>query len=156
VAGIGSGMVNPPLASTAVGVVEPRRSGMASGVNTTLRQVGIAVGIAVYGSLFTTTLRSGLTNALSGTAGLAGRGAQIANTLQQGKINSVFATLAPATRAQLAGAVHASFAHTLNDLLAVSGGLALAGAVCATVLIRSRDFVTSHAPPPAVAEPVAA
>src|SRR6202012_5534352 len=52
-AGVGSGMVNPPLASTAVGVVAPQRSGMASGVNTTFRQIGIAVGIAVYGSIFT-------------------------------------------------------------------------------------------------------
>src|SRR5664280_2762820 len=36
VAGAGAGMVNPPLASTAVGVVTPHRSGMASGVNTCL------------------------------------------------------------------------------------------------------------------------
>ncbi|WP_343996185.1 MFS transporter, partial [Williamsia deligens] len=50
VAGVGSGLVNPPLASTAVGVVDHHRSGMASGVNNTCRQVGIAVGIAVYGS----------------------------------------------------------------------------------------------------------
>ncbi|HTW11115.1 MAG TPA: MFS transporter, partial [Solirubrobacteraceae bacterium] len=40
VAGAGSGMVNPPLASTAVGVVEPKDAGMASGINTTFRQVG--------------------------------------------------------------------------------------------------------------------
>ena len=46
VAGIGIGFVNPPLASTAIGVVEQARSGMASGVNTTFRQVGLATGIA--------------------------------------------------------------------------------------------------------------
>ena len=56
VAGAGSGMVNPPLASTAVGVVTPQRSGMASGVNTTFRQIGIATGIAVYGSIFAASL----------------------------------------------------------------------------------------------------
>jgi len=39
VAGLGSGLVNPPLASTAVGVVEPRQAGMASGINSTFRQV---------------------------------------------------------------------------------------------------------------------
>jgi predicted MFS family arabinose efflux permease len=50
VAGVGTGLVNPPLASTAVGVVEPRRSGMASGINTTFRQVGIATSIAALGS----------------------------------------------------------------------------------------------------------
>ena len=47
VAGVGVGLINPPLASTAVGVVEPRRAGMASGINSTFRQVGIATGIAL-------------------------------------------------------------------------------------------------------------
>ena len=45
-------MVNPPLASTAVGVVEPRDAGMASGINTTFRQVGIATSIAALGTIF--------------------------------------------------------------------------------------------------------
>jgi predicted MFS family arabinose efflux permease len=52
VGGIGIGMVNPPLASTAVSVVEPRQAGMASGINNTFRQVGIATGVAGLGALF--------------------------------------------------------------------------------------------------------
>ncbi len=60
VAGIGSGLVNPPLAATAVGVVPVHRSGMASGINTTFRQIGIAVGIAVYGSLFSSRMTSSM------------------------------------------------------------------------------------------------
>jgi EmrB/QacA subfamily drug resistance transporter len=52
VGGIGIGMVNAPLASTAVSVVEPRRAGMASGINNTFRQVGIATGIAGLGAIF--------------------------------------------------------------------------------------------------------
>ena len=44
VAGAGVGLVNPALASTAIGVVPPQRSGMASGINSTFRQVGIATG----------------------------------------------------------------------------------------------------------------
>jgi EmrB/QacA subfamily drug resistance transporter len=58
-AGVGAGLVNPPLASTAVGVVHHDRSGMASGANTTFRQVGIAVGIATYGSVFAAAQRHG-------------------------------------------------------------------------------------------------
>ena len=46
VAGVGIGLVNPALATAAVGVVEPQRAGMASGINSTFRQVGIATGIA--------------------------------------------------------------------------------------------------------------
>ena len=38
--GIGIGLTNPALASTAVGVVPAERSGMASGTNSTFRQVG--------------------------------------------------------------------------------------------------------------------
>jgi EmrB/QacA subfamily drug resistance transporter len=52
VAGAGSGMINPPLASTAVGVVAPQDSGMASGINSTFRQVGIATAVAALGSIF--------------------------------------------------------------------------------------------------------
>jgi EmrB/QacA subfamily drug resistance transporter len=52
VAGLGSGLVNAPLAATAVGVVDPRNAGMASGINTTFRQVGIATSIAALGSIF--------------------------------------------------------------------------------------------------------
>ncbi len=56
VAGIGSGLVNAPLASTAVGVVEPHETGMASGINTTCRQIGIATALAAMGSIFASKL----------------------------------------------------------------------------------------------------
>jgi EmrB/QacA subfamily drug resistance transporter len=52
VAGIGAGFVNVPLAATAIGIVEPARAGMASGINTTFRQVGTATGVAALGALF--------------------------------------------------------------------------------------------------------
>jgi EmrB/QacA subfamily drug resistance transporter len=57
IGGIGIGLVNAPLASTAVGVVEPRRAGMASGINNTFRQVGIATGIAGLGAIFQHKIR---------------------------------------------------------------------------------------------------
>ena len=59
VAGIGAGLVNVPLASTAVAVVEPARAGMASGVNGTFRQVGIATGIAALGAIFSSAVGDG-------------------------------------------------------------------------------------------------
>jgi len=48
IAGVGTGLVNPPLASTAVGVVPLQQTGMASRINSTFRQVGIAL----LGTLF--------------------------------------------------------------------------------------------------------
>ena len=55
-AGLGTGLVNPPLASTAIGVVAPPSAGMASGINTTFRQVGIATSVAALGSIFATKM----------------------------------------------------------------------------------------------------
>jgi EmrB/QacA subfamily drug resistance transporter len=55
-AGIGIGFINPPLATAAIGVVEPRRSGAASGINSTFRQVGTAVGIAGLGAILQSKL----------------------------------------------------------------------------------------------------
>ena len=51
-------IVNPALASGAVSVVQPQRSGMASGANNTFRQVGIATGIAVLGAVFQSQILS--------------------------------------------------------------------------------------------------
>jgi len=61
VAGVGAGLVNVPLATTAVAVVEPARAGMASGVNSTFRQVGIATGIAALGAIFSHSLGTAAT-----------------------------------------------------------------------------------------------
>jgi EmrB/QacA subfamily drug resistance transporter len=63
IGGIGIGMVNPPLATTAVSVVPVQRAGMAAGVNNTFRQVGIATGIAGLGAIFQTYYRPGGTPA---------------------------------------------------------------------------------------------
>jgi EmrB/QacA subfamily drug resistance transporter len=63
VGGIGIGVVNPALATTAVGVVPPQRAGMAAGVNNTFRQVGIATGIAGLGAIFEASYKVGGTRA---------------------------------------------------------------------------------------------
>ena len=52
IGGIGIGFVNAPLATTAVSTVRQERAGMASGINNTFRQIGIATGIAALGAIF--------------------------------------------------------------------------------------------------------
>jgi EmrB/QacA subfamily drug resistance transporter len=138
VAGLGSGLVNPPLASTAIGVVPPNRAGMASGANTTFRQVGIATGIAALGSIFTSVIQSHLAGALPPS--LAGSAPRIVNAVRQGSTGQLLASIPAADRAAVGSALRSSFAVALNDLLYVTAGLAIVGAVCATLLIRRKDF----------------
>ncbi len=72
VCGIGAGLVNVPLASTAVGVVAPERAGMASGINSTLRQVGLATGVAGFGAILVNRIRAEVVSHL-GSGPLAGQ-----------------------------------------------------------------------------------
>ncbi len=139
ISGLGSGLVNPPLAATAIGVVPPHQSGMASGANTTFRQIGIATGIAALGTIFASAIRSHLAAALPPS--LAGSAGSIEGAVRQGSIGNLLASLPVADRAPVAAALRSSFAASLNDLLYVTAGVALAGAVCALLLIRQKDFV---------------
>jgi hypothetical protein len=84
VGGIGIGMVNPPLASTAVGVVPPQQAGMASGINSTFRQVGIATGIALLGTLFSNKVKTDVLARVASVPGLSHQGQRIATAVQSG------------------------------------------------------------------------
>jgi EmrB/QacA subfamily drug resistance transporter len=149
-AGAGIGMVNPPLASTAIGVVQPARSGMASGINTTFRQVGIATGIAALGAVFQHQVASVLAERLAGTPG-AGRANQLAEAVA-GSGSQGVASQAPAgARAALEAAARAAFVSGLNEILMIGAGVALVGAVLSLILVRRRDFVGSPEAAPAAA-----
>ena len=155
IAGAGIGLVNPALASTAIGVVPPQRAGMASGINSTFRQVGIATGIAVLGSIFETNLRHGLTAKLAGTPG-AGHAAQLSHAVAGGGAQQVVGAVPAAQRHVAVAAIHASFASSMNDILTVAGVVALVGAVFTVALVRGKDFVGSGAPAPEAAQDAAA
>jgi hypothetical protein len=149
IAGIGSGLVNPPLASTAVGVVEPARAGMASGINTTFRQVGIAASIAALGSVFTAALHRNVSHGLRNMLGSTEHLARILTDIQSGQVAHALASVPADRRAHLATVISSSFVAGINDLLIITAVIALLGAGFSLWLIRSRDFLHAHATPPA-------
>jgi predicted MFS family arabinose efflux permease len=142
-AGAGVGLTNPAIASAAVGVVDPRRSGMASGVNSTFRQVGIATGIAGLGAIFQSSVTTKVLDALNNAPGAA-KLLPPAEVLAQGDPK----VAGPAREAFITG-----WTGALNQILVVAAILALAGAVSALVLVRSSDFVAHGAPAPEGATP---
>jgi EmrB/QacA subfamily drug resistance transporter len=90
IGGIGIGLVNAPLATTAVSTVRVERAGMASGINNTFRQIGIATGIAALGAIFSAKTGNartpaafvhGLHSILLVGAGVAAVGAVVAAAL---------------------------------------------------------------------------
>ena len=144
VAGVGAGLVNVPLASTAVGVVAPSRAGMASGINSTFRQVGIAAGVAALGSIFAARIRDGVISHLAGTP-LAHSAQSLAATISSGHAAQAIASAPPAVRGQVAAASVGSFVSALDDILLIAAVVAFCGSVVALALIRQKDFIDTSA-----------
>jgi EmrB/QacA subfamily drug resistance transporter len=159
-AGAGVGLVNPPLASTAIGVVPNERSGMASGINSTFRQVGIATGIAGLGAVFQHSVTSGTTATLraSGHAHevLSAAHGQLGTLLESGEVTKIAHSLSPAARTALDHSYRVGFTGAFTTIATIAAIIALVGAFLAFVLVRSRDFISAGELPAAQgAEPVA-
>ena len=160
VAGIGIGAVNPVLASSAISVVPPERSGMASGANNTFRQVGIATGIAGLGTVFQTQIQNhtlaALGSSAAGQAVVAHGGVALKSALAGGGVRQAMGSIpSAASRQALLDAYRVGFSATLNHLMVIGAVIAFIGSVGSFALVRQRDFVPSFAPGPE-SEPVEA
>jgi EmrB/QacA subfamily drug resistance transporter len=138
--GAGVGLVTPALASTAVGVVQPQQAGMASGINATFRQVGVATGIALLGTLFSSQIKSYVTGHLATVPGASGHGSQIATAVQSGDVAKVLAQLPASARGSVSEIAKGAFTSGLNEIFLVAAIIALVSAVITFFSIRSKDF----------------
>jgi EmrB/QacA subfamily drug resistance transporter len=148
-AGLGAGLINVPLASTAVAVVPAERAGMASGINSTLRQVGIATGVATLGTILISRIRSEVVAHLSGTP-LAVHSHTLATAVSAGGLRGAIVGVPASMRGLLVGAAKVSYVDALNTILLVGAGVAFVGMVVAFTTIRQRDF---HESPVAAGAP---
>jgi EmrB/QacA subfamily drug resistance transporter len=156
-AGAGVGFINPPLASTAVGVVEPARAGMASGINSTFRQIGIATGIAGFGAIFSHTVSSRISDLLDVVAGVSpAQAASIASAVSQGGgAGPALAAAPPQARADAIYAVRVGYVDGLNKIFLIAAILIFATALLSFLLIRQKDFEASAAHRPVAADDAA-
>ncbi len=130
VGGIGIGVANPALAASALRVVDPARTGMASGINNTFRLGGMAVGVAALGAL----LENRVQTTFSAAAG--------DNTTALGAAVSSAGLRAVAGHPNLAEPATEAFTSGLNDVLLTGAALAAVGALAAFVLLRTRASAT--------------
>src|SRR5581483_11068031 len=144
VGGVGIGMVNAPLASTAVSVVEQRKAGMASGINNTFRQIGIATGIAALGAIFQDKIQSQIAASGYVPGKYVHAFAQaVASGSANQAISHVVRTGTPAIVRHFQTLANSAFIHGLNTIFFVAAFVLFAGAICALALVRQRDFVAS-------------
>jgi EmrB/QacA subfamily drug resistance transporter len=163
--GFASGLMNPPISTLAVGTVERRVAGMASGISGLCRQVGIAFGIAFLGAVLTSRYKSyihdrvmaiyapgitpevkqniikGIQSAgdLAGSAGLKG------GTAQQNPYahSPLFPTLSYISKS--------SFVDGTIDILRIAAAIVAVGFLASVFLVRQSDLRQGEGAPPAAA-----
>jgi predicted MFS family arabinose efflux permease len=145
--GLGAGAVNPSVAAAALGTVQVAKSGMASGLNSTFRLLGVAVGVAMLGAVVESEVSSSLGSSLPA----APHG--LVDVVATGNVEAAVASAPPGLESQVASAAETAFVAGFDTVQLVAAAIAFAGAVLALALVRDRDFVaapgTEAAPAPA-------
>jgi EmrB/QacA subfamily drug resistance transporter len=128
-AGIGLGITSTALASAALAAVEPARAGMAAGLTNTLRQVGTATGVAVFGALYASRVTAATQHALAGLPASPDAMHRLAGAVASGAGSRVATLVPPAARAAVTHAARAGTASGLNDVLLAAAAFAVLGAI---------------------------
>jgi MFS family permease len=157
IAGAGVGLLNPVIADVALKVVPREQSGMAAGINDTFRQVGIALGVALWGAIFLNRGSSRVEELVVGTA--ADQGDQprlLVEAASSGNLDQAVAPLPAISREGITASAREGFLAGLNDILVLAGGLAIVGALLTLWLVREQQIEEEPVAPTAVPEPAAA
>jgi EmrB/QacA subfamily drug resistance transporter len=141
VAGVGVGLLNPAIADVALSVVPKERSGMASGINDTFRQVGIAVGIAAWGALFLGRGASKVTELAAGTPAAGGdRPRQLIEAASSGNLGQALNAVPAGARGTVAHATREGFLAGMNEVLLLGALLSIVGAALALLLVHEHQI----------------
>ena len=141
VAGAGVGLLNPAIADVAVSVVPKERSGMAAGINDTFRQVGVAVGIAVWGAVFVAQGANKVSELASGTPAAQGDApSRLVEAASSGGLDHAVTSLSPQFQQIAVHAAGDGVLAGLNAVLTLGALLSFAGAVLALWLVREREI----------------
>lgn len=131
VSGMGVGLVTPSLAAAALASVPPERGGMAGGAVNTFRQLGFALGIAVFGAIFQSRIESVLRD-----DGQVTHAHEKAVALSGGQAQSIISGASAGARDGMEHLVREAFASGLNLMLWVAAALGAVASVIAFLTVR--------------------
>jgi len=116
----GMGLAMPPLSAMIVSALPPSHAGVSSGLNSTTRELGSALGVAVLSTILTTRFASRLPAALQHLPGPQGAAVRHSVTAALGYAASA---TNPGARAQLVAATRAAFTSGTSLGLRAGAGL---------------------------------
>jgi EmrB/QacA subfamily drug resistance transporter len=143
--GAGAGAVNPSVAAAALGAAPVAKSGMASGLNSTFRLLGVAIGVAALGAILESRVSARLAELLPGSSD------GLVDVVSTGNVEAARAAAAPGAEAQLVEAARNAFVYGLDTIFLVAALVAFVGAALALALVRQSDLRAEPVAQPAPA-----
>jgi EmrB/QacA subfamily drug resistance transporter len=132
--GLGMGLAMAPATDAIMGSLPKAKAGIGSAMNDVVREVGGTLGVAVLGSIVSTSYASGMDGA---TAGLPPEAAEAA-TDSVSAAHEVAAESGAGAGAQLIALADQAFVDAMTSAAGVAAGVALAGALIAAIFLPSR------------------
>ncbi|RLV08434.1 MFS transporter [Streptomyces griseocarneus] len=128
--------IMPPATVSIMQSLPREKAGSGSAVNNTFRQIGGALGVAVLGSVLSTTYRSGISDKLDAVPGLSGAARHAAGESVEATLG-VAERLGPAGKA-LVGPAKDAFIHAMHITVLGSTAVALLGALVVALFLPGR------------------
>jgi EmrB/QacA subfamily drug resistance transporter len=140
--GTGAGLLNGETVKVLMSAISPERGGMASGISSTLRFVGIVIGFAGLGAILAGGARrryGQLTGTLLDAPSFGSDETLVASRLVAGDVDSLLSGLDPAWRGQFAEIFQASFESGFAILLFAAALISGAAALLTYWLVCARE-----------------
>jgi hypothetical protein len=156
--GVGMGLTMAPATESIMGSLPKEKAGVGSAMNDTTREVGGALGVAVLGSLLTSSYGPAMDDTVRTLQLSDGDGAAVREGVA-GAV-SVAGRLGGDAGPTLLAAARSGFTDAMQSAFTVGAGVALTGAIVALTFLpsRARDDTAETAPEnaePDVLEPAA-
>jgi EmrB/QacA subfamily drug resistance transporter len=157
--GVGVGLATAQLTSIVLSDIPPERSGLASGANSTMRQVGSALGIAILGTVLFTALGNGVHENLSAIPGIPPEAVDsVATAMEQSAGQAIVVIRMEPQYAAAVAPIEQAFVDATRLAGFVASGFVLIGVVLTLLLPempkdRVRDPVVVEGPEEAEAVP---
>jgi predicted MFS family arabinose efflux permease len=132
--GLGIGLAMSPATEAIMGALPRAKAGIGSAMNDVVREVGGTLGIAVLGSVLTSSYGSAMGDDVAGLPGSAAAGA----TDSVGAAHEIAAHVGGATGERLLAASNQAFVHGMQTTATLAAVAAVVGAVIALALLPAR------------------
>ena len=144
VAGVGAGLLNGTTVKVIGGAVPQDRAGMASGIASTSRFIGILVSVAILGAVLSSVVRRAF-GAAAAAAGLDPVAAEAAaRRVVAGDLDGALASVPMTSRDAVHAAGLSSFATGFGGATLVAASVGVVAALLTVLLVRPEDTAPAH------------